>query len=95
MLGFLECLDLALPIDDKAESNTLDAPGTEARNACLARESRRDLIADEPVGASPGLLRVNEIRVELTRRFDRGADHAFGDGVECDARVSAEIQNLL
>ena len=95
MLGFLECVDLALPIDDEAESNTLYAAGTEPGNACLARESRRHLIADEPVGASPSLLCVDEVRVELTRRFDRGADHAFGDGVECDARVSAEIQDLL
>jgi len=29
MLCFLKCVYFSLPIDDKAESNTLDAPGTQ------------------------------------------------------------------
>ena len=64
MLCFLECVYFTLPIDDKPESNTLNAAGTQPRNACLARESRRHLVADEPVGASPGLLRVDEVRIQ-------------------------------
>ena len=91
MLCFLKCVYFSLPIDDKAESNTLDAPGTQPGNACLLRESRRHLIADEPVGAAPGLLCVDEVRVELPWRFERRPDHVFGDCVECDAHISMKF----
>ena len=95
MLCLFECLDLALPINDEAESNTLNATGTEPRNACLVRESRRHLIADEPVSASPGFLRMNKVGVELSRCFERSTDHVFSDCIEGDALVPAKVENLL
>jgi hypothetical protein len=67
MLGFLECLDLALPINDEAESNALNAPSTEPRNACLVRECWRHLIPDETICAAPSLLCMDKVGVELSR----------------------------
>ena len=95
VLCLFECLDLALPINDEAESNTLNASGTEPRNACLVRESRRNLIADEPVSAAPRLLCMNKVGIELSRRSDCGADYFFSDCIESYALVSTKVEKLL
>ena len=91
VLCLFECLDLALPINHEAESHTLNATGAESRYACLPRESRRHLVANEPIRAASGLLRMNKVGVELSRCFERSMDHVFSDCIEGDALVPAKV----
>ena len=95
MLCLFECLDLALPINDEAESNTLNAPGTEARYTRLVRECGRHLVANKPISAAPRFLRVDKVIIELPRRFDSSTDDFFCNGIEGDTCVPAKVKNLL
>jgi len=95
VLCLFECLDLALPINDEAESNTLNAPGTEARYTRLVRECGRHLVANKPISAAPRFLRVDKVIIELPRRFDSSTDDFFCNGIEGDTCVPAKVKNLL
>ena len=78
-----ERADLALALDDEADRDGLDAAGRQPA-ADLARQQRAERVADEPVDDPPGLLRVDEVHVDLARVGERLADGRFGDLVEGD-----------
>jgi hypothetical protein len=84
-----------LPIDNQAESNALNATGTEARYTRLVRECGRHLVANKPISAAPRFLRVDKVIIELPRCFDSSTDDFFCNGIEGDTCVPAKVKNLL
>ena len=75
VLAGRERLDLALALDDEADRDRLDATGRQAA-ADLARQQRAERVADEPVDDAAGLLRVDEVLVDVARIGERLADRA-------------------
>ena len=71
-----------LAFDDQAHRDALHPSGRACALADLAPEHRRDLVADEAVEHAPSFLRLDELHVEIARRFERGLDRAAGDLVE-------------
>ncbi len=76
-----EGFDLHLAVDDQAERDGLDAAGR-ARAGELAPEDRGELEADEVVEGAAGEVGVDQLHVDLARRFHRFGDGVPGDGVE-------------
>ena len=72
---------VALLVDDQAGRDGLDPAGGQAGHDLLP-EHRRDLVAVEPVEDAPGLLRLDEVHVDVARVVDRGVDRLRGDLVE-------------
>ena len=72
---------LALPVDDDAGRDRLDAAGGQAL-VDLAPQHGADLVAVEAVEDAAGLLRVDEVHVELARLLRGGLDGLLGDLVE-------------
>ena len=69
---------LALPLHDQAGGHGLHAPGGQARGD-LAPQHRGDLVAVEPVQDAPGLLRVDQVLVELAQLPEGPLDGLAGD----------------
>ena len=80
--GHLEVETLALPHDEEANGNALDAAGRLGGLANLAPEDGRHLEAGEPVEDAPRLLRVDPLHVELTRVGEGAPDGLLRDFVE-------------
>ena len=73
--------DLALALDDEPDGDRLDPAGRQAR-ADLAAQERAQGVADEAVDDPPGLLGVDEVRVDVAGMGEGVADRALGDLVE-------------
>ena len=80
----LELLDLPLAVDDEPQRDGLHPTGGEAI-ADLLPEERGHRVADEAVDDAPGLLRVDEVLVDLARFPERLGDRVRRDLVERDA----------
>src|SRR5690606_24783243 len=80
LLGY-EVLDLALALDDQPHGDRLHAACREAR-AHLLPQQRAELVAHQPVEDAPGLLRVDQVHVDLSRLFERLAHRIPRDLVE-------------
>ena len=76
-----ERIDLALALDDEPDRDRLDAAGRQAA-ADLARQQRAERVADEPVDDPAGLLRVDEVAVDVARVGERLADRRLRDLAE-------------
>ena len=74
-------MDLALPLDDQPHGDGLDAAGRQPGPDLPAQE-RAQRVADEPVDDPPGLLGVDEVRVDVARMGERLADRPLGDLAE-------------
>ena len=72
---------LALTLDDQTDRGRLHAAGGESLRY-LAPEHGRDLETEEAVEDAPGLLRVDEVEVELARLLDGREDRVLGDLVK-------------
>jgi hypothetical protein len=83
-----EGLDLALALDDEADGDGLDAAGGEALGD-LAPEERADLVTDDAVEDSAGLLGVDAIHVDREGVGEGLLDLGLGDCVEDDAEALA------
>ena len=88
-----EGVDLVLALDDEPERRTLYAAGRQPA-AHLLPEQRREIEADEIIERPAGLLGVDELRGELSRRPDRLLDRAFRDLVEHDPVDGLGIEEL-
>src|SRR3954464_6254159 len=84
VFNLLESLDLALALHDESESNGLHASGRDAA-ADLVPEQRRDLISDQAVEHTAGLLRVDEIAIDGARMLKGFLHRSLRDLVESDA----------
>ena len=80
----LELLDLALALDDEAESDGLDASGGETA-ADLVPQQGRDLEADETVEDAAGLLGIDQVPVDFAGMGEGLLHGLLGDFVEGDA----------
>ena len=78
---FLERLDLAFALDDQAKSDGLHASGGQA-TADFVPQKRGDLISDEAVEHTAGLLRVDQILIDGAWMFEGGLHGALGNFVE-------------
>src|SRR5207245_6614553 len=76
--------DLALALHDEPHRHRLDAPGRQP-GSDLAADQGAQRVAHEPIDDPPRLLRVDEIRIDLTWVSERISDRALGDLVEGDA----------
>ena len=76
-----EAHPLALAVDHQAGRDRLDAAGGEAGHDLLPQD-RADLVAVEAVEDAAGLLRLDEVHVELARALGGGEDRGLGDLVE-------------
>src|SRR4029079_19350369 len=76
-----ECGDLPLALDDEPHRDRLDAPGGQTRSD-LPAEQRAVRAADETVDDPAGLLRVDEVRVDVSWMGEGVADRALGDLAE-------------
>ncbi len=81
---FLELLDLALALDDEAESYGLDASGGET-TADFVPQQGRDLEADEAVEDAAGLLGIDQVPIDLAGMGEGLLHGLLGDFVEGDA----------
>ena len=81
VLGGAEGDALALPLDDEAGGDGLDAARRQPRHDLLPQD-RRDLVAVEAVEDAAGLLGVDHALVQLARVGDGGPDRVLGDLVE-------------
>ena len=72
---------LALTLDDEPRRDGLDPPGGQP-GLDLAPQHRAHLVAVEAVEDAPGLLGVDEARVDLARGVRRALDGLLGDLVE-------------
>src|SRR5699024_10360079 len=72
---------LTLALDDDAGGDGLDTPGGEA-GLDLAPQDRRDLVTVEAVEDAAGLLRVDEVEVDVAGVLDGALDRLPGDLVE-------------
>ncbi len=79
--GGHECDAFTLAIDDEASRDGLDAACRELRHDLLP-EHWRDLVAVEAVEDAAGLLRVDQVFVEVAGVGDRLEDRGLGDLVE-------------
>ena len=84
VLDRVERVDLALALDDQPHGDRLHPPGRQARLHALPQQ-RRDLVADQPVEDSPGLLGVEQVRVDPARVGEGVEDGVAGDLGECHA----------
>ena len=73
--------DLLLTVDDQAQGDGLDTTGGEPR-LDLAPEDRRKLETDEAVEDAAGLLRVDEVHVDVAGMLDGREYRIFRDLVE-------------
>jgi hypothetical protein len=86
---------LALTLDHQAGGDALHAARRELRHDLLPQH-RADLIAVQPVEDAAGLLRVDELDVQLARAARGGADGVRGDLVEHHAVYrDLGLQDLL
>ena len=76
-----EGIDLALALDDEPDRHRLDAAGRQAA-ADLARQQRAQRVADEPVDDPAGLLRVDQVAVDVARVGERLLDRGLRDLAE-------------
>ena len=72
---------LALPVDDQPGRDGLHAARGQAGHDLLPQH-RGDLVAVEPVEDPAGLLRLDEVHVDVAGVVDRGVDRLRGDLVE-------------
>jgi hypothetical protein len=72
---------LTLALDHEARGDALHAARRQLRHDLLPQH-RADLVAVQPVEDAAGLLRVDELDVQLTRAARGGADGIGGDLVE-------------
>ncbi len=72
---------LLLAHDEEAHGHALDPAGREPRGD-LAPQQRADGVADQTVEHAPGLLRVDQARVDRARVLERVEDRLLGDLVE-------------
>ena len=77
----LERLDLAFALDDQTQCDGLHASGGET-STDFVPEQRRNLIANQAVENTAGLLRVDQILIDGARMFERCLHGALGDFVE-------------
>ena len=75
---------LPLALDHQTGGDGLDTTGREAAHDLLPQH-RADLVAVQAVEDAAGLLRVDEVHVDVTRVGDRALDRLLGDLVEHDA----------
>src|SRR6185312_2889290 len=81
VLFFNEDLDLALTLDDQAKGDGLHTSGGEAA-AHLVPQQRRDLISHQAVEHATGLLRINQVAIDVAG-LGKGLLHrALGNFVE-------------
>ena len=93
---FLEGFDFAFAIDDQAQCDGLHASGGKAA-ADFVPQKRRDLVAHEAIEHAAGLLRVDQIAIDVAGMLERGLDGALRDFVEghaADARAIADVFRL-
>ena len=84
----LECVDLALALDEQTQSDRLHAPRRQravVRAVDVLPQQRRHLVADDPVEDAPRLLRVDKRHVDVARLRDRLENGRLGDLVVGDA----------
>ena len=81
VLDGLECTDLTFALDDQAHGDGLHTSSGES-SADLIPEQRRNLIADQAVENAAGLLRVNQILVQLAGVLEGLLHRLLGDLVE-------------
>ena len=79
-----EGLDLALALNDETEGDALDPSGAGAAGD-LALHEPAEGIADQAVEHAAGLLRLDELAVELAGVLEGGLDGGLRDLVEDDA----------
>ena len=101
ILHRLEGADLTLPFDDQAHSDCLHAAGREAA-AHLVPQQRRDLVADQAVEDAAGLLRVDQVLIDVAGMVECFLHGLLGDLVEGDAAnffsffgVGAQLQRQM
>ena len=66
----LERLDLALAFDDQAQRDGLHASGGKAA-ADFVPEQRRNLVADQAIEHAAGLLRVDQVLIDIAGMLER------------------------
>ena len=76
-----ERLDLALALDDQARRDGLHASGGQPP-AHFFPQQRTELVADDAVKNASGLLRVDEVIVDVARLTNAPGDDALRDLVE-------------
>ena len=74
-------LPFLLAVHNQAQGHGLHAPGRDAPFHFLPKQ-RRNFVAHQAVKNAPGLLRVKQVGVKLTRVFNRLPHRAGGDFVE-------------
>ena len=79
-----ERLDLALPLDDEAERNGLDAAGAQTERKLVPDEGRH-VVTDDAIEHPAGALGIVKVLVELARLLDAVLDALLRDLVELDA----------
>ena len=79
--GAAEGHPLPLPLHDDAGRDRLHPAGREPRSDLLPQH-RTDLVAVETVQDAPGLLRIDQIGVQIAGMIGGGADSRLGDLVE-------------
>ena len=89
----IEGLDFPFPVHDQLHGDRLHAPGGETA-ANFGPQQRRDLVPDEPVQNTPGLLRVDAIHIDRVGRLDRLDGRSLGDFVELDTFGILELEEL-
>ncbi len=80
-LGGAERHALALAVDDEPKRDRLDAPRAQAARD-LAPQDRGHLVAVEAVEDAAGLLRLDELHVDVAGVVERAGDSLRGDLVE-------------
>ncbi len=88
----LEMLYLALALDDELHHDALHASGRE-RRLHLTPQHRRELEAHDAVEHAAGLLRVDEVHVEMARMLYGLKDGGLRNLVEDDARGLLLVQS--
>ena len=77
LLG-LERLDLPFAVDDQPQRHRLDAAGRQCAAELLGKE-RRQLVSDDPVQDSAGLLGVHQVEVDAARVTEGSLHGVLGD----------------
>ena len=90
----LERLDFAFTLNDETQCNRLHPAGGQT-TPNLVPEQRRNLIAHQPIENAPGLLRIHEILVDVTRMLESFTDGTLRDLVKSDAANALRFIALL
>ena len=85
VLGLHKRFDFAFAFDDHAQRHGLHATGAQTP-ADRATKQRRNFVTDQTIENAARLLRIDQVRIDLFRMFERFLHGALGDLIEHHAK---------